>query len=118
MGKILDGLKMSTPVSATDDPPVKGDRPRLEEVRNAVIEFFTKTPDVRRVDVVKLAQIDPEKGIWEAEAEVYVPNATIKALGLPTQKEVLDCRSYLLRLDGRRNVVAYGLVDSGVEREE
>ena len=45
---------------------------------------------------------------WEPEAEVYVPNATIKALGLPVQKEVLDCQLSLLRLDGQLNMVAYG----------
>jgi len=43
--------------------------------------------------------------------EVFVPNPTIKALGLPTQKEVLDCQCYLLRLDDQLNIVAYGLRD-------
>lgn len=66
--------------------------------------------------MTKLVQLDAEKGIWEAE--VYLPNATIKALRLPVQKEVLDCHDYLLRVDGQLSVVAYGPRDSVEERGE
>ncbi|HHT9105478.1 MAG TPA: hypothetical protein ACFYD7_06360 [Candidatus Wujingus californicus] len=83
----------------------------IEDVRDVAVKFLKKQPDVKRVNVTKLAQIDPEKGCWEVEAEVYVPNATIQALGLPVQKEVLDCKTYLLRVDGLLNVTAYGLRD-------
>jgi hypothetical protein len=84
----------------------------VEEVGNAVEAFLKKLPDIKRVKVTKMAQIDPEKGYWEAEAEVFVPNATIQALELPVQKEVLDCQTYLLRVDGGLRIVAYGLRDS------
>lgn len=84
----------------------------IEDVRDVAVEFLKKQPDVKRVNVTKLAQIDPENGYWEVEAEVYVPNATIQALGLQVQKEVLDCKTYLLRVDGLLNVTAYGLRDS------
>ena len=90
----------------------------IEDVRDVAVEFLKKQPDVKRVNVTKLAQIDPEKGYWEVEAEVYVPNATIQALGLPVRKEVLDCKTYLLRVDGLLNVTAYGLRDSVAAESE
>ena len=88
----------------------------IEDVRTAVSDFLKQQPDVRRVNVTKLAQIDPEAGTWEAEAELYVPNAIIKALALPVSKEVLDCQQYLLRVDGQLNIIAYGLRDLVEER--
>lgn len=112
MANILDKVKMSQPVSSTSSPKAEGGLPPLEDTRNAVIAFLKEMADVREVKVTKLALMDAEKGTWEAEAEVYVPNATIKALRLPTQKEVLDCEVYLLRLDSGLNVIAYGLKDS------
>jgi len=112
MAKILDAVKMSEPVDSRKAPNAKRKGQPIEDARETVIAFLKKTLDVKQVNVTKLAQIDSEKGTWEAEAEVYVPNATIRALGLPTQKEVLDCQAYLLRLDGQLNVVAYGLKES------
>ena len=111
MVKISDTVKMSETVSSTTDSKVERKVPPIEAARNAVIAFLKKTLNVKRVNVTKLAQIDSEKGTWEAEAEVFVPNPTIKALGLPTLKEVLDRQSYLLRLDDQLNIVAYGLGD-------
>ena len=111
MAKILDSVKMSEPVLSTADPKVERKVPPIEDLKNAVIAFLKKTLEVKQVNVTKLVQMDSEKGTWEAEAEVFVPNPTIKALGLPTQKEVLDCQSYLLRLDDQLNIVAYGLRD-------
>jgi hypothetical protein len=85
----------------------------IENARDAVIDFLNKMlPDARHTNIIKLALMDPEQGGWEAEAEVCVPNATVKALGLPTRRPVLDRQAYLLRLDGELNVTAYGLRDS------
>jgi hypothetical protein len=111
---------MAQPVLPASDPQAQRRPPPslIDDVRNAVCDFLKKQPDVREVRVRKLVQIDAETGIWEAEAEVYVPNATIKALGLPVQKEVLDCQDYLLRVDGQLNVVAYGPRDSVGEGSE
>ena len=111
---ILDTVKMSERPLSTNDPKVEREPPLIGDARNAVIAFLKETLDVKQVNITKLAQIDSEKGTWEAEGEVFVPNPTIKALGLPTQKEVLDCEYYLLRLDAQLNVVAYGLRDSVV----
>jgi len=110
MASILDGVKLSEPV---ESPETERHTSTIDDARDAVLDFLKKTlDDVRRVSVQKLAQLDSEKGTWEAEAEVYVPNATIKALGLPVQREVLDCQVYLLRLDGKSNITAYALKDS------
>ena len=83
-----------------------------------VCDFLKHQPDVKEARVTKLVQIDAEKGMWEAEAEVYVPNPTIRALGLPVQKEVLDCHDYLLRVDGQLNITAYGLRESVQQQGE
>lgn len=88
----------------------------IEDVRTAVSDFLKQQPDVRRANVTKLVQIDLEAGTWEAEAELYVPNAIIRALELPVSKEVLDCQRYLLRVDGQLNIIAYGLRDLVEER--
>lgn len=118
MANILDTLKMSEPVFSTADPGAERKLPPIEDVRDAVANFLKKMVDAKQVGITKLALMDPEKGTWEAEAEVYVPNPTIKALGLPVRKEVLDCETYLLRLDKQLNIVAYGLRDSVMERED
>ena len=99
---------MAQPVLSASDPKAERNVCPIEAARNAVIDFLKRMPDVQLVNVTKLAQIDAEKGSWEAEAEVYVPNATINALGLPVRKQVMDCQLYLLRLDGQLNIVAYG----------
>jgi len=112
MAKILDAVKMSEPVHSPKNPEPQGKIPPIEDVRNAVIAFLKNTLEVKQVNVTKLVVLDSEKGSWEAEAEVYVPNPTIKALGLPTQKEVLDCQPYLLRVDSQLNIIAYGLKES------
>ena len=113
---ILDTLKMSQPVLSTA-PRAEPKLPPIEDVGDAVAKFLKKMPDAREVSVTKLALMDSEKGTWEAEADVYVPNPTIRTLGLPVRKEVLDCQAYLLRLDKQLKIVAYGLRDSVQDRE-
>lgn len=120
LANILETVTMAQPVLLASDPQAQSRPPHslIHNVRTAVCDFLKKQPDVREARVTKLVQIDAEKGTWEAEAEVYVPNATIRALGLPVRNEVLDCQDYLLRVDGQLNVVAYGPRDSVGEREE
>jgi len=117
MANILDTVKMSEPVFSTAGPEAEPELPPIEDVRDAVANFMTKMPDAKKVSITKLVLMDSEKGTWEAEAEVYVPNPTISALGLPVRKEVLDCQTYLLRLDKQLNIVAYGLRDSIIDRD-
>ncbi len=118
MANILDTVKMSEPVLSTAGPGAEPPKlPPIEDVRDAVANFLKKMVDAKKVSITKVALMDSEKGTWEAEAEVYVPNPTIKALGLPVRKEVLDCQTYLLRLDKQLNIVAYGLRDSVIDRD-
>ena len=93
-----------------DDLP---DRPTTAALQNAVIDFLTESvPNVRRVNIVKLVPIDEYEGTWEAEAEVWQPNATIESLGMQTRRPVLDRTPYLVRLDRHLCVSAYGQKDS------
>jgi len=116
MASILDNVRMAERVSSASGPQEKRSVLPIGNARDAVSDFLSKMlPDVSHINIVKLALMDPEQGGWEAEAEVCVPNATVKALGLPTRRPVLDRQAYLLRLDDEGNVTAYGLRDS-VER--
>jgi hypothetical protein len=117
MVNILDAVKMSEPVLSTTGRGADATLPPIEDVRGAVATFLKKMRDAKKVSVTKVALMDSEKGTWEAEAQVYVPNLTIRTLGLPVRKEVLDCQTYLLRLDKQLNIAAYGLKDSVKERE-
>ena len=117
MQKILNSVRMAQSVQPANYPPKEGALAQptagyaIVDVRAAVGEFLQKNLDAMRVNVTKLAQIDPEQGSWEAEADIYVPNTTIRNLGLPVSKQVLDCQRYVLRLDGQLNITAYGLKD-------
>lgn len=116
MASILDSVRMAERVSSASGSQARRSVLPIGNARDAVIDFLSKMlPDARHTNIIKLALMDPEQGGWEAEAEVCVPNATVKALGLPTRRPVLDRQAYLLRLDGEGNVTAYGLRDS-VER--
>ncbi len=116
---ILDILKMSEPELSTVGPEAERKLPPIEDVRDAIANFLKKMVGTKKVNLTKLALEDSEKGTWEVEAEVYVPNPTISALGLPVRREVFDCEMYLFRLDKRLNIIAYGLRDSVImERED
>ena len=94
------------------------DRPSIAAVQKAVEDFLRQSlPDVRKVNVVKVVPVDPEEGTWEAEADVWQPNATIESLQLTTERPVLDRALYLLRLDRQLDVQAYGLKDSVTTQE-
>jgi hypothetical protein len=88
--------------------------------RSSVVEaqavargFLTDAlPDVQRVDVIKVAPLLSGDAAWEAEAEVWQPNATLKSLGLETGRPVLDHNHYLIRLDALLNVLEYELRES------
>ena len=113
MASVLDNVRMAERVSSASGPQASRSVLPIANARDAVIDFLNKMlPDVRHINIIKLALMDPEQGGWEAEAEVQVPNATIKALGLPTRRPVLDRQTYLLRLDAQGNVTTYGLRDS------
>ena len=116
--KILESVKMSNSVKSSCNPEQKRATPQVEKARDAAVSFLKKMPDVEEVKVTKMAPIDAAEGTSEVEADVYVPNATIKSLGLPVTKKVLDCQTYLLRLDSELNVTAFSLKNSVEVRNE
>lgn len=86
----------------TDQPP------SLTDAQAAVRHFLQEAlTDVQRVDVTRVMRIESGEGGWEAEAVVWQPNATIQALGLCTERPVVDQNAYVVRLDNWLNVVAY-----------
>ncbi len=66
-------------------------------------------PDVQRVDITKVAPINSGEATWEAEANVWQPNATLRSLGIETGRPVLDHNRYLVRLDALLHVLEYEL---------
>jgi len=84
-------------------------QPSVAEVRTTVCGFLEGVlADVQRVNIVGFTSVDADQGVWEVEAEVWQPNATIAALGLRMQHPVLDRNCYAVRLDAGLNVLAYG----------
>jgi hypothetical protein len=83
-------------------------RPSIVDAHQAVRSFFQQLlPEAHRVSVNRLAQVNPEQGTWEAEAEIWQPNVTIQSRGLATRHPVLDQELYVVHLDGQLNVVDY-----------
>ena len=83
-------------------------RAGLVEVPAAVRSFLLAVlPDAARVDVTKVVRSESGDGGWVADASVWQPNATIAALGLSTERPVLDENFYVVRLDGRLDVIGY-----------
>ncbi len=88
-------------------------RPTMREARAAALTFLEESlAEATRFNIVKLAPLDGQDARWEVEADVWQPNPTIQALQLPTERQVVDQERYLLRLDNRLNVVAYGLKEA------
>lgn len=111
MANVSDTEKMSKPELSPAGPETERKLPPIEDVRDAISNFLAQMVDAQEVSVTKLVLLDAEKITWEAEADVYVPNPTVRALDLPIEKEVLDCQKYLLRMDKHLNIVAYGRRD-------
>jgi hypothetical protein len=82
----------------------------LAEAQTVARDFLAGAlSDVQRIDVTKVAPIDAGEACWEAEADVWQPNATLTSLGLETGRPVLDHNRYLIRLDAMLNVLEYEL---------
>ena len=88
-------------------------RSSIVEAQAVAREFLTDAlSDVQRVDITKVAPITSGEATWEAEADVWQPNATLKSLGIETGRPVLDHNHYLVRLDALLNVLEYKLRES------
>jgi hypothetical protein len=85
-------------------------QPTINDAQTAVRDFLEAAlPEVHRVDVTRMAPVDAGEAVWEAEADVWQPNPTLRTLGIQTQRPVLDHQHYLLRLDALLHVLAYEL---------
>jgi len=83
-------------------------RPTLVEAQAVVRAFLQEAlPDVHRIDITRVMPIEFNEGGWEADALVWQPNATIQALGLSTERAVLDQNFYVVQVDGQLNVIGY-----------
>lgn len=88
-------------------------RSSVVEAQAVAREFLTDAlPDVQRVDITKVAPTTSGEASWEAEADVWQPNATLKSLGIETGRPVLDHNHYLVRLDNLLNVLEYEMRES------
>ena len=86
---------------------------RSSRTQAAVRTFLQQAlPDARRVRVCRVTPLDPQQGTWEAEAEVWQPNATIQSLGLRTRRPVLDAEVSLR--SPQRPVERLGLRSEGM----
>ncbi len=85
-------------------------RPSVAQAQVVARSFLTGAlPDVQRVDITKVVPLASGNATWEAEADVWQPNATLQSLGLETGRPVLDHNHYLIRLDALLNVLEYEL---------
>jgi len=85
----------------------------ISDAQTAVCDFLEAVlPEVQRIDVTRMAPVDAGEVAWEARADVWQPNPTLKTLGIQTQRPVLDHQRYMLRLDALLNVLAYELEGS------
>lgn len=82
------------------------------EAQSAAHNLEKSVPDVNQVNVTKVVKLETADGGWEAEAEVWKPNQTIRMLNIQTQRPVLDQEYYLVRMDNLLNIIAYELEES------
>jgi hypothetical protein len=88
--------------------PDRVHRSGVAEAQAVTRDFLAAAlPDVQRVDITKVAPVTIGEASWEAEAEVWQPNPTLKALGIETGRPVLDHNHYLVRLDALLHVLEY-----------
>jgi hypothetical protein len=93
--------------------PDQARRSGVAEAQAAAREFLVGAlSDVQRVEITKVAPINSGEATWEAEAEVWQPNPTLKSLGLETGRPVLDQSHYLVRLDALLKVLEYELEEA------
>lgn len=85
-----------------------GAKPTIPEVKKIVVDFLQSTLDeVHQVHVTKMAVTGPNDDCWEVEAEIFVVNSTIKALGLRVSRPVLDRTVYKVYLASDLRVLSY-----------
>lgn len=89
-------------------PPPPG---RISAAREAVRSFLVAECQAREVRITKISPVPGGEGGWDAQAEILVPDLTIKMLGLPLTQEVLEREYCAIELDPVLSVKSYEFVD-------
>lgn len=90
--------------------------PSLTDARKAVGRFLEEAfPDACRATIIRLVRVEMGEPGWEADAALWLPNATIQSLGLETEHPVLDETEYTIRLDSRLEVTGYSIKSADAE---
>jgi hypothetical protein len=89
-------------------PPAGG---ILALARKAVRDFLLDGFRAREIRITKIARSPGDAAAWHAEAEILVPNLSMKTLGLPLSQEVLEKQFCVVELDSDLAVTSYEFVD-------
>ena len=81
----------------------------IQLVRDIAVDFIISNCEARRTEVIRMDLVDSSRGVWEVEVNASVPNTTIRDLGLAVSKEVLDTKTYTLKIDGEFHIIGFSL---------
>jgi hypothetical protein len=99
---------MEGPAPILAKPPSGGS---LAKARETVLDFLLNEFQTREIRITKITR-SPDRGAgWYAEAEILVPNLSIKTLGLPLSQEVLEKQFCVVEIDSDMTVTSYEVVD-------
>ncbi len=71
---------------------------RISAARSAVREFLSTELGARETRITKISPLHHGSEGWEAEAEIMVPNLSVKMLNLPLTQEVFEIEHYAVEL--------------------
>ncbi len=92
-----------------------GSASRLLAARQAVEEFLLGQFDARALRITKIGAVPDGGDGWYAEAEILVPDLSIKTLGLKLSQDILQKTHCAVELDASLSVKSYETLDE-VER--
>ena len=99
---------MEGPAPISAKPPSGGS---LAKAREAVLDFLRNEFQTREIRITKITRSPDGAAGWSAEAEILVPNLSIKTLGLPLSQEVLEKQFCVVEIDSDMTVTSYEVVD-------
>jgi hypothetical protein len=83
----------------------------LAKARAAVRDFLLHEFQAREIRITKIAPSPDDTAGFHVEAEILVPALSVKTLGLPLSREVLEKQFCLVELDSKMTVKSYEFVD-------
>lgn len=99
---------MEGPAPISAQPPCGGS---LAKAREAVLDFLMNEFQTREIRITKITRSPDGAAGWYTEAEILVPNLSIKTLGLPLSQEVLEKQFCVVEIDSDMTVTSYEVVD-------